>query len=280
MHTWRPPILAYLSDLRWLHRPSYLTTSYPHKSSSLQCQIDMTFQRYVLLIYCITAVSLTISKDAERLPEGFKRIAYDSDSAKFTFRDRNGHLYQGEAGADYGILTPMSASNSALSSSRPNAFSSSGTFPFSTQLNLVTHPLSDESVPPSRRPTHCKQESTFHDILPSNLITTTSLLSKKSMSRASPLKTPTAPQQNLVKSVRKTLLPKMQGVMHNLRRSVTSIRRTRPTFHDEMRGPERDETRGLVQYGSSSSSVSSVVSNTRPRSKTIATSRPRSEYPS
>jgi hypothetical protein len=75
----------------------------------------------------------------ERLPEGFKRIAYDSDSAKFTFRDRNGHLYQGEAGADYGILTPMSASNTALSSSRPNAFSS-GTFSilYTTQL-IVTH---------------------------------------------------------------------------------------------------------------------------------------------
>lgn len=62
---------------------------------------------------------LNASKDAERLPEGFKRIAYDSDSAKFTFRDRNGQLYQGEAGAEYGILTPMSAS-----CSRPNAFSS------------------------------------------------------------------------------------------------------------------------------------------------------------
>jgi hypothetical protein len=63
-------------------------------------------------------------KDVERLPEGFKRIAYDSDTAKFTFRDRNGRLYQGEAGAEYGILTPMSADLSSSESSRPNAFSS------------------------------------------------------------------------------------------------------------------------------------------------------------
>ena len=76
----------------------------------------------------------------ERLPEGFKRIAYDSDSAKFTFRDRNGSLYQGEAGADYGILTPMSASNTA--SSRPNAFSS-GTFSI-----LYIIQLSDSSTVP------------------------------------------------------------------------------------------------------------------------------------
>ena len=86
-----------------------------------------------------------ISKDVERLPEGFKRIAYDSDSAKFTFRDRNGNLYQGEAGADYGILTPMSA---ALSSSRPNAFSS-GTFSI-----LYTTQLSDSSTVPRHQIHH------------------------------------------------------------------------------------------------------------------------------
>lgn len=79
-----------------------------------------------LIINVVSLTNILFHKDMERLPEGFKRIGYDSDTAKFTFRDGNGHLYQGEAGADYGVLTPMSA---ALSSSRPNAFSSdSGTF--------------------------------------------------------------------------------------------------------------------------------------------------------
>lgn len=70
--------------------------------------------------------------------------------------------------------------------------------------------------------------------------------------------------------------------MLNLRRSVTlaTSRRTPTTFSDEVRKSERDETRGLVRCDSrSSSEPPSVVSGTR-RSKTIATSRPRSKYPS
>jgi hypothetical protein len=84
---------------------------------------------------------LFISKDAERLPEGFRRIAYDSDTMKFTFRDSNGRLYQSEAGAEYGILTPISASSTVLSRSRPNAFSSGTVVDFSPQFNSATHPL-------------------------------------------------------------------------------------------------------------------------------------------
>lgn len=86
-------------------------------------------------------IQLFISKDAERLPEGFRRIAYDSDTMKFTFRDSNGRLYHSEAGAEYGILTPISASSTAVSRSRPNAFSSGTVVDFSSQFNSATHPL-------------------------------------------------------------------------------------------------------------------------------------------
>ena len=139
--------------------------------------------------------------------------------------------------------------------------------------------LDSSSIPPPRKPAP-RKDSTFHDILPAHHITTTSdfttsSLSEKSSSPVSPPKTPTS-QQNFVKTVRKTLLPKMQGVVHNLRRSVTSIRRTRPTIPDEMWKTEHDETRALVR----SSSSSSFVPDTPRRSKTIASSRPRSKYPS
>lgn len=152
--------------------------------------------------------------------------------------------------------------------------------PFPIQFNSMTHlscsPSDSSSVPPPRKPAPCKKDSTFHDILPSEFITTSSL-SKTSQTpiTSSPTKTSTA-QQNFVKTVRKSLLPKMQDVVHNIRRSVTSIRRTRPTFPDEMRKTEHDETRGLVRSDSSSS----LVPETPRRSKTIATSRPRSKYPS
>ena len=210
----------------------------------------------------------------ERLPEGFKRIGYDSDSAKFTFRDRNGCLYQGEAGADYGILTPMAAALSS-ESSRPNAFSS-GMFSILYTIQLIHSSMLDSSsvVPQSRKSAPCKEDSTFHDFLPSQFITTSSL----SKTNQTPPKSSTA-QQNFVKTVRKSLLPKMQDVVHNIRRSVTSIRRTRPTFPDDMRKTEPDETRGLVRSDSSSSSLLPSPDTPR-RSKTIATSRPRSKYPS
>ena len=232
--------------------------------------LEYDFPEVLFAHLIITAVSLTnklFHKDVERLPEGFKRIGYDSDTAKFTFRDGNGQLYQSEAGADYGILTPMSA---ALSSSRPNAFSSdSGAFlrsPFSTQ---ITHPLcppSDlSSTPPP--PTHYKEKSTFQDFLHPDSIATTPLSPKKSLTPVCSFKTS------------KSLLPKMQDVVHELRRSVTSIHRTPPKFPDEMRKLECEETQRLIQCDSSSSSETLVVPGaTTRRSKTIATSRPRSGY--
>ena len=142
---------------------------------------------------------------------------------------------------------------------------------FSTQFNLVTHPLcppsDSSSIPPPRRPIHSKQNSTFETFLPPDLITTSSI-SKKSPSPNTPLKTPTAPHKKFVKTVRK-----MQDVVHSLRRSVTSIRRTRPTFPDEMRKSEHDETRSLVRHGSSSE-LSSVPGARR--SKTMPASRSKS----
>lgn len=64
----------------------------------------------------------------------------------------------------------------------------------------------------------------------------------------------------------------MQGVVHNLRRSVTSIRVKRPTFpDDEIPQLDRDETRGLV-HSDSSSSVGSDI-------RRSATMRLRSKYP-
>jgi len=192
-------------------------------------------------------------EDAERLPEGFKRIAYDSDTMKFTFRDCKGHLYQGEAGAEYGILTPISTSTT-LSSSRPNAFSSD-----------------TSSVPPPRRPPH-KQKSTFNDILPPNLITTPSL-SEKSLHSPSSMRSAMAPRQRFVKAVRQSALPKMQAVVLNLRRSLTSHVK-RPEFLDKTQELERDETRGLVRSASPSSGCSDI-----PRPASMAASRPHPKYP-
>ncbi|KAG2139723.1 hypothetical protein DEU56DRAFT_799912 [Suillus clintonianus] len=48
-------------------------------------------------------------EDSYRLPEGVKRIAYDADTQKYTFRDQSGQLYQNSSGEKYGVLKPVSA---------------------------------------------------------------------------------------------------------------------------------------------------------------------------
>ncbi|KAH9923680.1 uncharacterized protein B0H18DRAFT_1014626 [Fomitopsis serialis] len=48
-------------------------------------------------------------EDEYRLPEGMKRVGYDSDTSKYYYRDADGTLWEGPAGADYGELTQVSS---------------------------------------------------------------------------------------------------------------------------------------------------------------------------
>ncbi|KAF8065291.1 hypothetical protein FPV67DRAFT_1671563 [Lyophyllum atratum] len=150
-------------------------------------------------------------EDSYRLPEGMKRIGYDADTKVYTFRDRNGALYVGEPEADYGTLTPVTETGG---SPRAGAFESD-------------EPRKVSSVSSGEIP------STFHDILPANLITATTSPVDKSR-----LSSPTAsrisngsdgnsgsPRARFIDAARRSALPKMQGFVHNLRRSITSTRR-------------------------------------------------------
>ncbi|KAF8808206.1 hypothetical protein BYT27DRAFT_7211772 [Phlegmacium glaucopus] len=44
-------------------------------------------------------------EDDYRLPEGMKRIGYDSDTTRYYFRDQDGSVWQGAEGAEYGEMT-------------------------------------------------------------------------------------------------------------------------------------------------------------------------------
>ncbi|KAF5384335.1 hypothetical protein D9615_003197 [Tricholomella constricta] len=145
-------------------------------------------------------------EDSYRLPEGMKRIGYDADTKVYTFRDRAGTLYRGAPGADYGTLTPIPSSNAAASS-RPGAFASDS-------------PQQASSDNPKER------TSTFHDILPANRITaTTSPVDKSPLSPRSPRFSDDgdrpSPRAQFADAVRRTALPKMQGVVDNLRLTST-----------------------------------------------------------
>jgi hypothetical protein len=54
-----------------------------------------------------------------------KRVAYDADTARYTFRDRDGRVYVGPSGEDYGVLTLVSGlKKSKQVADRPHAFAS------------------------------------------------------------------------------------------------------------------------------------------------------------
>lgn len=45
------------------------------------------------------------TQDDYRLPEGMKRVGYDSDSGRYYFRDGSGVLYEGAEGVEFGEMT-------------------------------------------------------------------------------------------------------------------------------------------------------------------------------
>ncbi|KAJ7173096.1 hypothetical protein C8R43DRAFT_915108 [Mycena crocata] len=175
-------------------------------------------------------------EDSERLPEGVKRIGYDADTARYSFRDREGNIYLGPAHQEYGSLTLVGKSGRPSSSTedRPEAFASEKSRP---ELAV--------EVPQG-------SGATFHDILPAHLITSPS--SAESRLSASPTSTEPSAGSRFRDAVRRTALPAMQNVVNNVRRSAT-VRKPR----------DRDQEKtGLLRSGSQASSKLT-------RSKTSAT---------
>ena len=44
-------------------------------------------------------------QDYYRLPEGMKRVGYDADTGRYTFKDRSGTFWKGPEGAEFGEMT-------------------------------------------------------------------------------------------------------------------------------------------------------------------------------
>ncbi|KIM82305.1 carbohydrate-binding module family 50 protein [Piloderma croceum F 1598] len=53
-------------------------------------------------------------EDDYRLPEGMKRVGYDSDSGRYYFRDGAGVVYEGGQGAEFGEMTRVSGAPVAI----------------------------------------------------------------------------------------------------------------------------------------------------------------------
>ncbi|KAJ7082806.1 hypothetical protein C8R43DRAFT_1142753 [Mycena crocata] len=93
------------------------------------------------------------SEDSVRLPAGMQRIGYDADSAQYSFRDSEGHIYLGPPHQEYGLLIRVKSSGH----DRPGMFASEKSKP-ATKIAIRDQPQGSGS--------------TFHDILPAHLITT------------------------------------------------------------------------------------------------------------
>ncbi|KAF9535627.1 hypothetical protein CPB83DRAFT_842067 [Crepidotus variabilis] len=53
-------------------------------------------------------------EDDYRLPEGMKRIGYDSDSGRYYFRDTDGSIWKGAEGVEFGEMTKVNGLPSSL----------------------------------------------------------------------------------------------------------------------------------------------------------------------
>nr|GAT58089.1 predicted protein [Mycena chlorophos] len=162
-------------------------------------------------------------EDAARLPEGVKRVAYDADSARYTFRDNEGNIYVGPPHEEYGTLTMVKrGTGKASESDRPGAFAESNLKP-GLSLEIVPHANDDGS--------------TFHDFVPPHMI-------------ASPSSPQPSTPSRFRDAVRRT--GTMQNVVNGLRRSVTSTRKPKPDGDKDGYGLLRgDSTIGEEDQGKS-----------------------------
>ncbi|KAG9317004.1 hypothetical protein JVU11DRAFT_1184 [Chiua virens] len=131
------------------------------------------------------------NEDSYRLPEGIRRIAYDADTQRYTFRDRSGQLYTSASGEEYGVLKPVSG---PLPHRRNVTIT--GTCPFrSPFINVFVWSL--------------KPAKTFNDILPSGYIT----------AAKSGVESPTS------EKIAQAAIPVVQDVVEIVRRRTTLKRR-------------------------------------------------------
>ncbi|KAF8835908.1 hypothetical protein BDN67DRAFT_974803 [Paxillus ammoniavirescens] len=156
------------------------------------------------------------NEDSYRLPEGMKRIAYDADSQRYTFRDRSGQLFQSAPGEEYGKLKHVSA-------------------PLAPRRSVTITERHD----PALRQWSKKPAKTFEDILPSDYIT--------SAQSGVPSSPPNVLHDTFLSSERlvQAAIPRVQGVVDSVKRRSTmrkgGIRRTESVNEEKRRLLEDDK---------------------------------------
>ena len=82
-----------------------------HCLKLLPWDVGRSTTRLVFLPLCdrtltLKAVLHTYWQDDYRLPEGTKRVGYDADTGRYTFRDYDGSYWEGAEGVRFGVMRP------------------------------------------------------------------------------------------------------------------------------------------------------------------------------
>lgn len=182
-------------------------------------------------------IDAELRQDAHRLPEGMRRIAYDADTQRYTFRDRSGQLYQSAPGEEYGVLKAVAA---PLPQRRNVTIT--GMYHFPHSLAPSTSKQTPPTLPsvhltelpdPALRQWSLKPAKTFGDILPSDYIT----------AAQSGVESPTSVISSSERLVQ-AAMPKVQGVVEVVRRRTTM---RRPAGGVSRSGSLTDEKRRLLE---------------------------------
>jgi len=151
-----------------------------------------------------------------------KRIAYDADTQRYTFRDRSGQMYQNAPGEMYGVLKPVSAP----AAPRRNVTITGELITPSrlvAQLLMIFHMVERKDPALIRARSVKRPAVTFDDFLPPEYIT-----------NAEDTNTPPpSPIEKIARVTRKATLPKIRTVTGVMRRRTSSSRSA--SVNDEKR---------------------------------------------
>ncbi|KAJ2931012.1 hypothetical protein H1R20_g6069, partial [Candolleomyces eurysporus] len=201
-----------------------------------------------------------------------RRVGYDADSRQYTFLDRKGTLYQSDPGNRYGHLTPMGDSTARAEKERPMMFEGNAPTNQSSQTTskpltfqdfvppeLITSPTygPDEKPPktpkksPSSRTSQEKEKRRSHSRHASTASAASSSSPKRHVEFTEEPVGVTSPKERFRDAVKSSGIPKMQGVVQSLRRSVTSV--TKKRFGGGSQGRERSkseakDTKAAAEY--------------------------------
>ncbi|KAF5345303.1 hypothetical protein D9758_008455 [Tetrapyrgos nigripes] len=137
-------------------------------------------------------------QDDFRLPDGFQRIGYDGDTQESVFQDREGNIYRSSPGVPYGPLRQVSKPHQRNESSESNSN------PFDDPPPYTPNP----PTPPERLTLNVEPLPARFEDLPQHQFQPDPSAGDRFV--------------EAVEAVKKSAVPKLQGVVKNLRETVKS----------------------------------------------------------